>query len=74
MGDGRGVAQPLRGDPVKVVDIDRGKQPDPCQFCGAEPAHVHLSCPRIKAAELYEDGTVAFVEFFPPTGDETPDE
>lgn len=58
---------------TKVVSIDAGsgKKQEPCMFCGAELAHVHLSCPRIKAAELYEDGSVAFIEYFPPMGDES---
>lgn len=49
---------------TKVVGIETGKKPDVCLYCGADPAHAGLSCPRIKAAELYEDGSLAFVEFF----------
>ena len=66
---------------TKVVGIESGKKSEPCQYCGTEPAHPGLSCPRIKAAELWEDGALVAVKFFkpeiwnpPPTGDETPDE
>jgi hypothetical protein len=48
----------------KVVGITSAKKP--CQYCGADPAHPDLSCPRIKYAEIYEDGSLAAVEFFEP--------
>jgi len=50
----------------KVVEIDTKKKPvdSTCMFCGAD--HPHMHCPRVKALELDEDGTVAFVEFFEP--------
>jgi hypothetical protein len=53
----------------KLASIDGGKkddEPEPCQFCGGIPAHLGVSCPRIKEAELYENGALAFVKFFPP--------
>jgi hypothetical protein len=60
----------------KVVGLDT-KKPEVCFYCGAKPAHPHLTCPRIKAASLFDDGTLEAVEFFkpsvwqfPPSGDE----
>jgi hypothetical protein len=51
----------------KVVGIDSAKKPDtPCLYCGKSPACPNLTCPRIKFAELFEDGTLAAVEFFEP--------
>jgi hypothetical protein len=49
----------------KVVGID-SKKPEPCFYCGAIPSHPHLSCPRIKCATLFEDGTLEGVEYFKP--------
>ena len=53
----------------KIVGIDTKQKPvdSSCQFCGAEPACPGLTCPRLKAVELFDDGaTLAVVEFFEP--------
>lgn len=47
-----------------VVGID--KSPPNCPFCGANPSCPDLTCPRLSAAELFDDNTIAAVEFFPP--------
>lgn len=51
---------------TKVVGIDSGKKPDAdeCLFCDGK--HSSLKCPRLRYLELYEDGTIAAVEFIPP--------
>ena len=62
----------------KVVGLDSTKKPDPCQFCGSDPPHHSaLACPRVKYAEIDDEGGLIAVEFFepaiwnPPVGDET---
>lgn len=50
---------------TKVVGISGGKKPtEECLFCDGE--HQSLKCPRVKYLELFEDGSVAAVEFFDP--------
>jgi hypothetical protein len=54
---------------TKVVSIDGGKIKDddaPCLCCGADPGHHIMLCPRVARLELFEDGTLAAVEYFPP--------
>jgi hypothetical protein len=66
---------------TKVVGIDTKPKPvDSCQFCGHIPACPALTCPKVVRFELFEDGTIAAVEFFEPDvwkprpeGDETPE-
>lgn len=48
---------------TKVVDIG-AKKADECLFC--DGSHQSMKCPRVKFLELYEDGSVAVVEFFEP--------
>ena len=60
---------------MKVVGIDtRPKPVDSCQFCGHVPACPALTCSRLKYLELFDDGSLAAVEYFetwtPPKGDE----
>jgi hypothetical protein len=51
----------------KVVGLDTKQKPvDSCQFCGHEPAHPFMTCPRLKYIEIFDDGTPAAVEFFEP--------
>jgi hypothetical protein len=50
---------------TKIVDISSKKPPaEECNFC--DKPHSSLRCPRVAYMELYEDGTVQAVEFFPP--------
>jgi hypothetical protein len=52
---------------VQVVDIDTKPKPvDFCQFCGRVPACPALTCPRVKYLEVFDDGSVAAVEYFEP--------
>jgi len=50
----------------KIVGIESSKKPDACLYCGHEPAHPNMTCPRVARFELWEDGTLAGVEFFEP--------
>ena len=65
---------------MKVTDIsDKRKPADACQFCGQTPACPALTCPKVARIELFDDGSLAAVEYFDPgkwqplpKGDETP--
>jgi hypothetical protein len=50
----------------KVVGIDKNKKPPEesrCLYCGTVPACYGLTCPRIASMEVFNDGTLACVEF-----------
>lgn len=48
---------------AKVVGLE-SKKLDACLFCGGE--HSSLTCLRVKELELHEDGSIAFVAYYPP--------
>lgn len=48
----------------KIVGLDSTKKPDPCMFCGED--HHPFRCQRVKKLELYEDGSVNYVQFRKP--------
>jgi hypothetical protein len=52
---------------TKVVQIGGGKKRDDeaCMCCG-HPWHHIMLCPKVQRVELYEDGSLAAVEYFEP--------
>jgi hypothetical protein len=52
---------------TKVVGIPTTKKPDaPCLYCGALPPCPDMTCPKCARFELFDDGSLAAVEFFEP--------
>jgi hypothetical protein len=53
---------------TKVVGIESAKKPDDdaCLYCGKVPACLGMTCPKVVRFELFEDGSIAAVEFFDP--------
>ena len=52
---------------TKVVGIPVTRKPDaPCGYCGAIPACPDMTCPKCARFELFDDGSLAAVEFFEP--------
>lgn len=52
---------------MKVVGLDEKRKKtddEPCQFCNTVPACRALTCPRVARFELWEDGSLAAVEYF----------
>lgn len=58
----------------KVVGIEGGKKPEAaCLYCGKVPACPDMTCPKVSRFELFDDGTLAAVEFFEPGKWKQPD-
>jgi len=57
---------------MSKVSLIQTKPKKTCFYCGHSVVHPDLSCPRIAAAELYEDGGLCRVEFHDWASEPTP--